>query len=96
MEVAVLSSVFVLLHSKLLLWSMRDLLLYIGLVRRRDGTIRWPFHISPRWTWKALLKVQPLVGVFRNRPGVIKWVPGRLLPRRWGFYIWFVEIGDRG
>lgn len=35
-------------------------------------------------------------GVFRNLPGVIKWEKGRLLPRRWGFHILGLEIGDRG
>jgi hypothetical protein len=35
-------------------------------------------------------------GVFRNLPGVIKWEPGRLLPRRWGVQILGLEIGDRG
>lgn len=27
------------------------------------------------------------LGVFGNLPGVIKWIPGRLLPRRWGFHV---------
>lgn len=35
-------------------------------------------------------------GMFRNLPGVIKWEKGRLLPRRWGFHIFGLEIGDRG
>jgi hypothetical protein len=35
-------------------------------------------------------------GVFRNLPGVTKWEPGRLLPRRWGVQIFGLEIGDRG
>lgn len=32
----------------------------------------------------------------RNQPGVIKWLPGRLLPRRRGFGICGFEFGDRG
>lgn len=35
-------------------------------------------------------------GAFRNLPHVIKWEKGRLLPRRWGFRILGLEIGDRG
>lgn len=72
-------------------------LLRIGLVRRcDDGSIRWPVHILPLWMWCSVLRIDGWFGVFRNKPGVIRREPGRLLPRRWGFRIWFLEIGDRG
>lgn len=85
---------------------MISLLLRIGFIRRkRDGTIRWPVSISPWWMWRAALrhpvKVVRLSGgcfyTFRNLPGVIKWEPGRMLPRRWGFgVLGLIEFGDRG
>lgn len=83
---------------------MMKLLLWIGFVRRKDdGSIRWPFHAPPRWHYRdrcaglrATWGMQPGVYVFRNLPGVIKWEPGRLLPRRWGFGICGFEFGDRG
>ena len=76
---------------------MIRLLLRIGLVNRRaDGTIRWPFHVSPWWIWKVHFLKGPRFGIFRNVPGVIKWLPGRMLPRRWGFFIIGFEVGDRG
>jgi len=78
-------------------------LLRVGLVRRRsNGSIKWPISVSPWWIWKLHFKhpFDPYVGgwfgLFRNREGVIKWLPGRLLPRRWGFRILGLEIGDRG
>ncbi len=81
-------------------------LLWIGFIARsHDGEIHWPFHVAPGWIWKAFMR-HPInmtkVGggafyVFRNIPGVIKWVPGRLLPRRWGFgFFGLIEFGDRG
>ena len=82
------------------------LLLRVGLVARKpDGSIAWPIHFAPRWIWRAFIR-HPVnmtkagggvFYVFRNRPGVIKWVPGRMLPRRWGFgFFGLVEFGDRG
>ena len=73
----------------------------------RPPRIRWPFYVCPWWIWKIHFwnvpwskKYCPSLGswfgVFRNSPGVIKWEKGRLLPRRWGFYIIGFEIGDRG
>lgn len=80
----------------------------IGLVRivKRNNT-RWPFHVSPWWIWKAHLlnprwsrnHTSAIGGwfvVFRNKPGVIKWEPGRWLPSRWGIRILGFEFGDRG
>ncbi len=76
---------------------MITLLLWIGLIRRKpDGTIRWPFSTWPREWWSVMWRSRPLFGVFRNLPGVIKWEPGRLLPRRWGVRFWVFEFGDRG
>lgn len=80
---------------------MIRVLLKIGLVRRRDdGSIRWPFHVAPAWMWRQPLRTARAWGwfyVFRNLPGVIKWEPGRLLPRRWGFGIMgLIEVGSRG
>jgi len=62
--------------------------------------IRWPFHAPPWWQVKLLLRGHAVMGwkpyVFRNLPGVKKWVPGRLLPWRWGFGWLGFEFGDRG
>lgn len=78
-------------------------LVRVGVIRIRDsGKIKWPIHLSPWWIRKIQLKhpFDPYTGgwcgVFRNREGVIKWESGRLLPRRWGFYVLGLEIGDRG
>lgn len=63
-------------------------------------TVRWPFHVPPWWQIKLLLRGRAVLGwkpyVFRNLPGVIKWVPGRVLPRRWGIGWLGFEFGDRG
>lgn len=80
------------------------LLLRVGVVRRRaDGTISWPIHFAPAHVWRDWKSLRAWVRfcgwfyAFRNPPGVIKWLPGRLLPRRWGFGIMgLIEIGDRG
>jgi hypothetical protein len=76
-------------------------LLLIGLVRQANGKTVWPFRVCPWWLWRARFwpavgDRDPLVGIFRNLPGVVKWVPGRLLPRRWGFWVLGFEFGDRG
>lgn len=79
-------------------------LLWVGFVNISNsfpapGTrpgIRWPFSAPPMrnfWTWR---RTWGTFYVFRNQPGVIKWLPGRLLPRRWGFGICGFEFGDRG
>lgn len=83
------------------------LLLWIGFcARRADRSIAWPFHWCPRHIWRgqwrcfrerrSYLGSNPVCGVFRNRPGVIRRVEGRLLPRRWGIYFFGFEFGDRG
>lgn len=85
-------------------------LLRIGLVaKRHDGTIRWPIYFAPSWVWRkgpreilSYARAHTTVGgtgfyVFRNPPGVVKWLPGRMLPRRWGFgFAGLIEFGDRG
>jgi hypothetical protein len=72
-------------------------LLTVGLVRlRQDGTVRWPVRWSSREWWLFMWRQRDFVGLFRNKPGVRKDEPGRWLPRRWGFYILGLEIGDRG
>jgi len=80
------------------------LLIWIGFVRRdRNGKIVWPFRVPPKHmcsTWPMFLMYCRYIGWkpyrFRNLPHVIKWVPGRLLPRRWGFGWLGFEFGDRG
>lgn len=84
---------------------MIKLLIWIGFIRRKDdGSIRWPVHFAPLWIWKGFMrhpinmtKCHGAFYVFRNRPEVVKWVPGRLLPRRWGVgFFGLIEFGDRG
>lgn len=84
---------------------MTKFLLWVGLIaRKHDGSMAWPFHVAPAWQWRMFVKnprgtVQlcGFVYLFRNLPGVVKYKPGRLLPRRWGFGILgLIEFGDRG
>lgn len=80
------------------------LLIRIGFVRRKhDGKIRWPFTVPPLHvfsSWRTFVAWCRWHGwkpyVFRNLPGVVKWIPGRLLPRRWGIGWCGFEFGDRG
>lgn len=62
--------------------------------------IRWPFHWGPKhiwyYHWCQMKRGKEIAGVFRNSPGVITWMPGVLLPRRWGFYFMGFEFGQRG
>jgi hypothetical protein len=84
---------------KKVLRAIVRLLLWIGLIRLNGKKTRWPVHVAPRHVWKHWWAYYPKgqrVGVFRNRPGIIKYEPGRLLPRRWGFYLVGFEFGDRG
>jgi hypothetical protein len=79
-----------------------DLLVWFGLVRRLEGgKLRWPIYVSPWEMWKVAFwhpfdRHFGWFCLFRNKPGVIKWQKGRLLPRRWGFRVLGLEIGDRG
>lgn len=83
---------------------MIRLLLWIGFVARKpDGSIAWPIRVAPKWifrdwaSFRGWIKFHRGIYLFRNLPGIIKWVPGRLLPRRWGIgFFGLVEIGDRG
>lgn len=80
------------------------LLLWIGLVARRpDNSIAWPIRFAPGWifrdwaSFRGWIRFHAGIYLFHNLPGVIKWVPGRLLPRRWGIgFFGLIEIGDRG
>ena len=53
-------------------------------------------RIDPWLMWLVYWRERDFFCVFRNKPGVSKWLPGRWLPRRWGFRFWGVEIGERG
>ena len=76
---------------------MIRLLLWVGLVaKRHDGSIAWPFRAPPRHTFLFCIKHGPRFYLFRNLPGVVRRVPGRMLPRRWGFGVCGFEFGDRG
>lgn len=77
--------------------QLKRFLIWVGFIRRKsNGSILWPFHISSWWVVKHYLKYGPRFYIFRNKPGVIKWRKGRLLPRRWGFGFCGIEFGDRG
>jgi hypothetical protein len=83
-------------------------LVWLGLTRRyvdTKGVERWfvpihfaPWHVWSNWkTFRAYLRLHSAFYVFRNDPRFIKWRPGRLLPRRWGFgFYMLIEFGDRG
>lgn len=82
---------------------MIRLLKWIGFVRVEDGKVRWPFTAPPKHilndhrTWLGWCRFHGWKPYrFRNLPHVIKWQPGRLLPRRWGFGWCGFEFGDRG
>lgn len=73
------------------------LLLWIGFVAYDSrGNIAWPFHAPPRHMMLFYWRHHRKPYIFRNLPHVIKWVPGRLLPRRWGIGCCGFEFGDRG
>lgn len=69
---------------------------------RYPESIIWPFHAPPAWAFRSwrdfrvYCRAFGYVYRFRNLPGVIKWLPGRLLPMRWGFGVCGFEFGDRG
>jgi hypothetical protein len=79
-----------------------ELLLWIGIVKLEEGAIVWPIKLPPGYvfrSWHAFIGYCRFWGgpyVFRNAPYVVKRIPGRLLPRRWGVGLWGFEIGDRG
>ena len=73
------------------------MLIKLGLVSiDPDGKICWPFHVSPMYVVRYYITHGPRVYRFKNLPGAIKWIPGRLLPWRWGFGVCGIEFGDRG
>lgn len=73
-----------------------DVLVRVGITRPIATGFRSPVQIgSPEW-WAFMWRSKDFAGLFRNRPGVIRDIPGRLLPRRWGFYVLGLEVGDRG
>lgn len=84
-------------------YQIERFLLWVGFIRLRpDGSIRWPFSAPPSHvfrSWRSFYHWCRWIGpfyVFRNKPHVIKWEKGRLLPRRWGFGVFGFEFGDRG
>lgn len=71
--------------------------LWIGLINlTHDGKIHLPFSAPPKHVFLYLWKTNRKPYRFRNLPGVIKWIDGRLLPMRWGGGWLGFEIGDRG
>ena len=72
--------------------------LRLGLLRGYGSlrSMRGPISVLPWWLWKAMFRQRSFFGLFRNRPNVISKVRGSLLPRRWGFHILGLEIGQRG
>lgn len=73
------------------------ILLRIGLTSvTHDGYLHFPLRVDPPRLWLYALRNRPWFGFFRNRDGVIKWLQGRWLPRRWGFWFLGLEVGDRG
>lgn len=79
-----------------------ELLLWIGIIRIDEKKIVWPIKFPPGHvfrSWHGFIGYCRFWGgpyVFRNASYVKKWIPGRLLPRRWGFGLWGFEFGDRG
>lgn len=61
-----------------------------------EETIQWPFDSPSREMFLHLWKFGPRFYVFRNQPGVIKWLPHTVLPLRWGFGFCGFEFGQRG
>lgn len=76
----------------------------VGIFKRFHGGYCVPVYVAPLRCWRVQWRAWRagetwyggMVGLFRNLPGVVKWKKGRLLPRRWGFYVWGLEIGQRG
>lgn len=84
-------------------FDLLQVLCRIGFIRRDMYTRRvvWPISIAPWHMWVTLFwhggkRPWARIGLFRNLPHVQKWIPGRLLPARWGFFILGFEVGDRG
>lgn len=58
--------------------------------------VRWPRVRWGSWDWWHFVwHGDECVGLFRNKPGVVKWLPGHVMPRRWGFFILGFEFGRR-
>lgn len=76
------------------------LLVRVGITRQTAQGWHNPIQFAPLWCWKKPLahaRFCGWFGLFRNRPDVISRIPGRWLPRRWGFhFMGLIEIGDRG
>lgn len=74
-------------------------LLRAGIVRPHhynSARLRWPVHVSPWFVWRALWRgaLRHRVGIFRN--GNFVRDVGTWLPRRWGFHVLGLDIGQRG
>lgn len=82
---------------------LQALLIRIGLTRwLDDGKLFVPFHMPPYYKSEGVrgyiyrCRFCGPFYIFRNRPGLIRRIPGRMLPRRWGFGVYGFEFGDRG
>lgn len=73
-------------------------LLRAGVVRPHHydpERLRWPLHWGPRHVWRYLWRTPgQRCGLFRNGNYVRD--VGTWLPRRWGFHVLGLDIGQRG
>jgi hypothetical protein len=86
------------IHSRSVLNPIHWLLL-AGVVRPHYGDpkrLRWPLSVDPKHMWVHNWRCPgQRFGLFRNLPSVVRDV-GTWLPRRWGFYVLGLEVGQRG